>query len=438
MTTYQLGPAQFYTRGERLLRGKGVASAVGAGRAEDWVALDRSTELGTGWRGRVRTRIGFRWYDQRAIADWAPYQQESGLDGCPLGRPPGTESEIALFLCHRDARVRAVALGLAESGALPASVLPLVLIRCADTDERVRELARATFDRTLADADEAALRQLAPLAALVGTRRRHGTWVCQAVLGRLGGLPDEALEQLMSGGDREARIAALLAGAAYGRLDREQAWAIAEGDADDGVRGRALRTVMRLALASGRQDVLDDARARILARLDAEPSYDVRRDTFAAAVEADFFRARDLANLALGHRDRPIRRRSCALALAGPDGDGVLDLLLCARDTAVRHDAVARLRGAGRADELVRHLSDRSPAVRALACRELRAAGNDPHAHYRAMCTDPATVEPAALVGLAEQRCPEDAALLRPLTRHPRAAVRARSLSALRMLGALA
>ncbi|MEW2491906.1 hypothetical protein [Streptomyces sp. NPDC048411] len=445
MTTRELRPTWFYTPGVRLLHGKGVDSAVGAGQAEDWIALDRGVWSGTvcvvmGWRRHGRIRVGFHWFDDREIADWdgAPYWQEPGPGpGAPSWSLPPTESEVALCLGHADARVRAAALARAESAALPASVLSLVLIRCADTDGRVRGLARAALDRALAGADEAVLRQLAPLAALVGMRRRYGTWVREAVLGRLGGLPDEAVAHLLSGSGREARIAGLYAGVAYGRLGMTQAWAIAEGDPDDGVRVHAVRTVMRLALASGRQAVLDDVRARVLAHLDADRSYGVRRATLAAAVEAGFFRARDLAVLAVGHRDRHIRRHSCAAVLAGADGDAVLDRLLCARDTAVRSAAVGRLRSADRGDELVRHLADPSAAVRAAVCREIRAAGDDPRAHYQALCADPATVAPAAVVGLAEQHCPEDATLLRPFTRHSRAAVRARALSALRMLGAL-
>jgi HEAT repeat protein len=75
--------------------------------------------------------------------------------------------------------------------------------------------------------------------------------------------------------------------------------------------------------------------------------------------------------------------------------------------------------------------------VRATACRELRAEGYDLRAHYQALCADPATVVPPAVLGLAEQGHPEDAALLHPLLRHPHATVRARALSALRMLDAL-
>ncbi|MCL7424861.1 hypothetical protein [Streptomyces sp. YS415] len=440
MTTYGLLPTRLHTPGARLLHGKSVESAVGAGQAGDWTDLDSDVWLRTayvvrGWRHQGRIRVGFHWFDDREIADWsrAPYWHECGPGpGAPSWSLPPTESEVALCLAHADARVRTAALSRAESGALPASVLPLVLIRCADTDEGVRDLARAVFDRMLNGADESTLHRLAPLAALVGMRRRYGTWVREAVLGRLGGLPDEAMGKLLSAGDRESRIAGLYAGAAYGRLSTAHAWALADGDPDGGVRVHAVRTAIGVAHAAGQQTV-DDTRGRVLARLHTDPSYEVRRRTFAAAVEADLLRAQDLADLAVGHRDRHIRWRSCAAALAGPDGDTVLDRLLHSREMRVRSAAIDRLRDA----ELVPHLTDPSAAIRAAVCRRLRAEGDDPRARYRALCVDSTAVEPAAVSGLGEQGTPDDAALLHPLTRHPQAAVRARALSALRVLGAL-
>ncbi|MFD7457810.1 MULTISPECIES: hypothetical protein [unclassified Streptomyces] len=45
-------------------------SAIGAGRAEDWVALDVSVWSGTvgtvmGWKYHGRIRVGFQWFDDR-------------------------------------------------------------------------------------------------------------------------------------------------------------------------------------------------------------------------------------------------------------------------------------------------------------------------------------------------------------------------------------
>ncbi|MFI9345299.1 hypothetical protein ACIG0D_29150 [Streptomyces sp. NPDC052773] len=202
MTTYGLGPTKLYAPSERLLHGKGVESAIGAGEAGDWIRLDSGVHWATrsnvfrGWKSTSWIRVGFRSVNAREIADWrqAPYWQEGlGGTGVPSWSLPPTESEIALCLCHGDPRVRAAALALDESAELPASVLPLVLIRSADTDVHVRTLARAILDRVLGDADKALLRRLASLAALVGRRRRYGTWAREAVLGRLGALPDDAL-----------------------------------------------------------------------------------------------------------------------------------------------------------------------------------------------------------------------------------------------------
>ncbi|OKJ90676.1 hypothetical protein AMK31_02845 [Streptomyces sp. TSRI0107] len=212
-------------------------------------------------------------------------------------------------------------------------------------------------------------------------RWRYGAWEREAVLGCLGGRPEEVVTHLLSSNESEARTAGLHAGAAYGRLGMTQAWAIAEGDPDAGLRLHAVRAVIRLALDSGSRTVLEAARARVLIRLNTDHSYEVHRATLTTAVEAGLFRALDLADLAVGHRYRNIRRHSC---------------------TAVRSAAVGRLRGADRGadrgDELVRHLSDPSAFVRAAVCRELRAAGGDPRTHYRALCADPTALAPAAVI----------------------------------------
>ncbi|QIJ60642.1 HEAT repeat domain-containing protein [Streptomyces sp. JB150] len=451
MTTYDLGPTTLYAPCERLLHGKGVTCAIGAGEAEDWIRLDRRVHRAThdhasGGRTTAsasRTRVGPWPVSTREIADWrrAPYWRENpdGSAAVSWSLPP-TESEIALCLCHADPRVRAAALALDTAGQLPDSVLPLVLIRSADTDERVRTCARTVLDRVLGDAPAPVpprLADLATLAALVATRRRYGTWARQAVLGRLDALPVTTLTHLLTHRDRQSRRAGLEAATLYGTPAMGQVWALAEQDHDEGVRELAVRTAIRLALACGRQTVLDDARTRFLAHLDNDPAYGLRLGTLATAVTTGFLRIDDLATLATTHRYRKIRRHACAAALAHPQAHTVLDRLLCARDTRVRAAAVGHLRRTGRGDELPRHLTDLSHTVRATACRHLRAHGHDPRTHYHNLCADPATVVPAAVLGLAEQGHPEDAALLHPLLHHPHARVRARALSALRMLRAL-
>ncbi|WP_448320236.1 HEAT repeat domain-containing protein [Streptomyces sp. CO7] len=452
MTAYGLGPTQLYSPAERLLHGNDLCVPTEAMTAEEWVDLDSEVHVSTSLMSRPgifkgRLRIGFRWFDMREIADWsrAPYWQDGPGGGAPSWSSPPTSSEIALCLSHVDPRVRAAALDLAASGALPDSLLPLVLIHTADTHPRVRALARAVAHQGLGGADFAASRQPAAhatpaaLAVLVG-RWRHGAWLRETVLDRPDGLPGQALTQLLSGSEQETRLAGLNAGAAHGRLDLARAWTTAANDPVESVRVHAVRTAIRLALASGRPADADDARTRVLARLDADRAYGPRLDVLASAVEAELLSARDLAGLAVAHGYRKIRRQACDAVLAHPEADTVLGQLLSARDTYVRSAAVARLGDGDRADrrgELRRYLTDPSGGVRAAACRGLRALGEDPRTHYRALCSDPAAVGPAAVIGLAEQGHAEDAALLHPLTQHPDAAVRARALSALRLLRAL-
>ncbi|MGW0929864.1 hypothetical protein [Streptomyces sp. NPDC002644] len=387
MTTYGLGPTKLYARSERLLHGKGMESAIGRGEAEDWIGLDSEVKwvtykaLHPSRRSTSWTRVGFLAVPQQEIADWerAPSWQEDGNGaGAPSWSAPPTESEIALCLSHADPRLRAAALALDARGALPDSVLPLVLIRSADTDERVRTLARAVLDRLLADADDTQLRRLAPLAALAGEARRYGDWARRNVLDRIGGLPDEALAHLLTSHRRESRRCALDAAGAYGNLAPARIWALAEQDPDEAVRGLAVATALRLALDSGQQTAVDDARSRFLAHLDDERAYGLRLRTFATAVASDFLRIDDLATLATTHRYRKIRWHACSAVLAHPRGDTVLDRLLTARDTRVRAAAVDRLRLAGRGDELPRYLTDLSGRVRAAACREVRPRAATP------------------------------------------------------------
>lgn len=457
MHAYRLGPTQLYTPAQRLLLGRGVETVADADRrAEDWIRLDGDVHRGT-WtvvhrdrrRWRRRIQVGFSHVDEREIADWAraPYWREPGPDAGTGSHPEGpswceppTESEIVLCLSHADPRVRAAALARIEARALPEPlvwlVLPLVLIRSADADERVRDLARALLTPRLGEAEEAELRRLALLAVLVGARAR-GAWARDAVLGPLGGPPAEVLRRLGERGGSGTRLAGLRAAAAHGQLTTAELWTLAAEDADESVRRWAVRTATDTALASGQREAVDGARSRLLRYLERERAYGLRLETFAFAVRAGLLRARDLADTAVGHPYRKLRRHSCDALLAHPDAPAHLDRLLTARDTYVRAAAVGRLRDAGRGDELPRYLTDLSAAVRATACRDLRASGGDPRRHYRALCADPTTVEPSAIIGLAEQGHREDAGLLHPLTRHPDPAVRARALSALRLLRAL-
>ncbi|MEV8587250.1 hypothetical protein AB0424_10000 [Streptomyces sp. NPDC051180] len=447
-------PTQHRSPAERLLHGKGVATAVGRGRAEDWTRLDQGVSVHT-WRpgprwSTGRFRVGFHWFDSRELADWttAPHWHETGPAGGPGGvagwSQPPTGSEIALALCHADPRLRAAALRLAEDGALPAATLPLVLIRCADTDATVRELARAVLDGALsgsgAAADDAA-RALVPLALLLDLRR-HGSWAREAVLdrtGRKGEVVAEAVAELLASRAFACRRAGVRAAASAGLLDAAGAYAAAERETDVSVAVEAARTAVRLsrqaveADETAREDVL--GRFHALMGLRRDPV--LARTVLATALDEDLLGPADLVRLAVSHHGRITRRTALAALLAVHDPSPFLDTLATARDAAVRSAAVERLRTAGRGGELARHLTDSHAPVRALALRELRAAGGDPYAAYRALCLDPAAVTPAAVTGLAGRRDPEDVPLFHALTLHVLGPVRARALAALRMLGAL-
>ncbi|WP_338497561.1 hypothetical protein [Streptomyces sp. SJL17-4] len=441
-------PTQYRSPGERLLHGKGIVSAAGAGRAEDWVRLDRSARIST-WqpgprRSSGRVRVGFHWFDDHELNDWtiAPHWHEAGPDGRPARvawSGPPTESEIALALCHDDPRLRAAALRLAGDGGLPGAALPLVLIRCADTDGTVRELARAVLGGALAGAEDAAVRALAPLALLLDLRR-YGGWAREAVVSRLGGTPAEAVAELLASRRWECRSAGVRAGASAGLLDVAEAYAIAERDADVSVAGHAVRAALRLtrqALEAGDGPTREDALARFHAFMDGRRDPALGRTALATALDAGLLGPEDLARLAVSHHERVARRHALDTLLTEHDPIPYLDALSTARDAVVRAAAVERLRSAGRSDDLVRHLTDSHARVRAVARRELGAVGADPSTVYHALCADPAAVTPAAVTGLAERRDPGDVPLFRDLTRHARGPVRARALAALRMLGAL-
>ncbi|MFE1898404.1 hypothetical protein [Streptomyces yangpuensis] len=437
-------PTQYLSAGERLLHGKAVSSAVAPGRAEDWVRLDKDVFYGTsdrvfGWKTSSRRWIGGHCFDDREIADWetAPYWCEgddgTGGDG-PTGAAPSwghppTASELALCLCHADARVRAAALDTAGATA----PLPLLLLRCADGDERVRERARRAFTEALDRADDGSALSLAALALRIGLRR-HGGWARAAVLVRTGGIPEPAVQELLASEGwqgAEARLAGIRAGAEAGLLDVDALYQIALTAARD---TREPLEAVRAAFATGHDRA---ARKRFIGFLETCENSEVRVSALRHALAVHLPSLGDLTDLAVGHRDRHVRRLAARALLDLPGADIALDRLLAAPDGTVRGSAVARLRAAARPADLDPYLTDPAPWVRGLAARELRAAGRDPHARYRALCADPEAVTPPAVSGLAEHRDLRDAPLLDALTRHADGAVRARALGGLRRLGVL-
>ncbi len=152
----------------RLAGGAPLREVLGGAEAGDWLVLDAA----------VRE---VAWYRSRLLPEW------EHTDPLPAELTHLGESRLALALCHRDGRVREAA--VRRSARCPG-LLPLIVIRCADWAEPVRERARELLREAL-DARTAV--DLAPLILRVGCRDRgaFGIGLLEEVLGRAsaGGSP---------------------------------------------------------------------------------------------------------------------------------------------------------------------------------------------------------------------------------------------------------
>lgn len=423
-----LSRTAFYASHERLLHGKDPARSLDGDGPRAWTRLDQYVHYVTyappGWSSSGSVLVGGYRFDSREIADWstAPHWHEG--HGVNWASAPPAEPELALGLCHADPRVREAALGHAAGRP---GVLALVLIRCSDTAEPVRERARAVLAGALGAAGEAELRALIPLALLVSTRRYGGRgW--ELLQERPGSAPAALLVELAGHPDPGVRLGAVRAALGRGLLAADRVGALASGDPDGRVRLAALRS-----------GVLSAERGAGLVLTARHP--EVRREALELALAAGVLTPGRLLEIAAATRDRKVRRRCEEAARpSGPSGP-LLDSLLTHGRASLRVLAVRALRGAGRAAELAAHLADPAAPVREAARRELRAEGGDPLAHYRALCADsPApgagSPVPGAVHGLAETGEAADLPLLWSLARHPEGRVRAAALAGLRRHGA--
>ncbi|GAA2281745.1 hypothetical protein GCM10010368_59880 [Streptomyces roseiscleroticus] len=132
------------------------------------------------------------WYRSQLLPEW------EHTDPLPADLTQLDESRLALALCHRDGRIREAA--VRRSARYPG-LLPLIVIRCADWAEPVRERARKRLREAL-DAGTAV--DLAPLILLVGRRDRgiFGTELLEEVLGRA---PRGRLAAFLAHPDRTVR-----------------------------------------------------------------------------------------------------------------------------------------------------------------------------------------------------------------------------------------
>ncbi|MFJ9675508.1 hypothetical protein ACIRP5_32540 [Streptomyces sp. NPDC101221] len=164
----------------RLAGGVPLHSALDVTDPGAWLALDAA----------VREAA---WCRPRLLPAW----WHSGPPSADLTRLD--ESRLALALCHRDGRIRQEAL---RQSLRHPGLLPLVVIRCTDWAEPVREDARRLLSETL-NVDSAL--GLAPLILRVGSRDRGafgvdalGRTLRQASHGRLAALftdPDRTVRR---------------------------------------------------------------------------------------------------------------------------------------------------------------------------------------------------------------------------------------------------
>ncbi|MCX5299491.1 hypothetical protein OG898_23850 [Streptomyces sp. NBC_00193] len=425
-----LSRTTFRSPSERLLHGKSPAHALDGDGPQAWAELDTSVFWSTidryeGRRCSGQVRVGPHWFEDREIADWSTAPHWHDGHGVTWAATPPAAPELALSLCHADPRVREAALGRAAGRP---EVLELVLIRCADTEEPVRERARAVLAAELcaagaADAD--LVHTLVPLALLVSPRR-YGAWAWELLLERLGSPPAALILELTHDPDPGTRFAAIRAALAHGLLPADR---IADLTADPDARNRLA------ALHSGELPAERTARLVLTGQ-----TPEVRREALGLALEAGSLTPERILETAAASRDRVVRRRceeaarsvleTRSASLPGP----LVDSLLAQGRASLRATAVRALRPAGRAGELAAHLADPAARVREAARGELRATGQDPLTLYRALCAD--SPVPGAVFGLAETGEALDLPLLRLLARSPEGRIRAAAVHGLRRHGA--
>jgi hypothetical protein len=188
------------------------------------------------------------------------------------------------------------------------------------------------------------------------------------------------------------------------------------------------------------EEVLRRAPRERLAPLLCCSDRSVRRFSYRLAVDGQLLRPAELARAAAQDEDSVVQDLCATAALAALPGEEayeeVLAPLLSARGPRPRSAGVTALRRAGRPEQAVPFLGDRSALVRACARYVVRQHGDDPVAWYRQRCAAPGDpgLPAGAVIGLAECGERADARLLWPLLTHPAAGVRARVVAGLRAL----
>ncbi|MGA5196927.1 hypothetical protein [Streptomyces exfoliatus] len=326
--------------------------------------------------------------DIRAAVRWgpAPVGGHAWVPGATGGRRPST-SELAFTLCGPDGRRREAALAYVTD--VPA-LLPLVVIRCADWAEPVRERARAVLRAELPRLTPKALGAVAAVVLRIAGRA-HGDMARELLLQVLRRGPEAGVDALLASGDRAVRRLAHRIAVERGLLSPARLATTAARDADVVVQDLCANAV--LATATPDPAVLDLLLAARPGRIRAAGVTGLRRAGRADEAEPFLYDRSALVRACARYVLRqavteplPLYRAACAAGDRTPHhaplglaecGDRTADVPTLWSLTAhalpqVRADAVAglRLMDAVRPGRLAPLLDDSSPRV----VRETRKA----------------------------------------------------------------
>ncbi|MET7621021.1 hypothetical protein [Streptomyces sp. NPDC005408] len=361
----------------RLLDGEPVRTVVDTADAAAWTALDVGIRERAQFRPAVlpsRARI-----EGRRIA----WDQNEGLQLHRRGRAPLSESELALAMCHVDGRIREAVI---DRVADFPGLLPLIVIRCADWAEPVRERARPLLAGAL---PKVGGQELVALAALVlrVAGRGHGTFGQDLLDRTLREAPRQHVEALLASGDRTTRRFALRLAVQEGLLSPASLARAAAGDDDVVIQDLCAEA----ALAAVREGAYDEVLSPLLGsrqpRVRSAGVTALRRAGRPAQAEPFLVDRSGLVRACArwvlrqhGIDPLPLYRELCAdpsnldlppaaplgLAESGTRTDAVLLVPLLSHPSGpVRAGAVAGLRLLDRADTelLLPLLDDPSPSV---------------------------------------------------------------------------
>ncbi|MFF0016112.1 hypothetical protein [Streptomyces sp. NPDC005374] len=221
---------------ERLAEGAALRESVfDAADPACWLELD------TGIRRSVRSSADGTW-----LPAWQRTERGRTLADAVRRGDALTDPQLALALCHQDGRIRKRALARTEGRP---ELLPLVVLRCADWAEPVRDRARLRWAEAVTVETAVAL---APLALRIGVRHR-GDFAVGLVDRALRSADREALLPLLTHADRTVRRFAHRLAVEEGFLSPAELARSAAQDSDTVVQGLCAEAALA-ALAKGAAD----------------------------------------------------------------------------------------------------------------------------------------------------------------------------------------